>query len=101
WASARLHRFVLDGMAHNQRAFARRGVAYRPYVEPEPGAGRGLLAALSARAALVVTDEFPSSFLPRMGAAAAARLRVRFEVVDSNGLVPLAATPGAFTTAFA
>jgi len=101
WASARLHRFVLDGMAHNQRAFARRGVAYRPYLEPERGAGRGLLAALSARAALVVTDEFPSSFLPRMVAAAAARLRVRFEVVDSNGLVPLAATPGAFTTAFA
>ncbi len=101
WASARLHRFVLDGMADNARAFAARGVTHWPYVEPEPGAGRGLLAALAERAALVVTDEFPCFFLPRMVAAAAPRLPVRLEVVDSNGLVPLAATPGAFATAFA
>lgn len=101
WASARLHRFVLDGMADNARALAARGVTYWPYVEPEVGAGRGLLAALAARAAVVVTDEFPCFFLPRMVAAAARRLPVRLEVVDSNGLVPLAATPGAFPTAFA
>jgi deoxyribodipyrimidine photo-lyase len=60
-----------------------------------------LLAALAARAALVVSDEFPCFFLPRMLAATAPRLPVRLEVVDSNGLVPLAATPGAFPTAFA
>ena len=35
-------------------------------VEPEAGAGKGLLRALAARAALVVTDEFPCFFLPRM-----------------------------------
>jgi deoxyribodipyrimidine photo-lyase len=101
WASERLHRFVLDGMAHNAHAFAAHGVAYWPYVEPRPGAGKGLLAALAARAALVVTDEFPGFFLPRMVAAAARQLGVRLEVVDSNGLVPLRATPGAFATAFA
>jgi deoxyribodipyrimidine photo-lyase len=101
WASERLHRFVLDGMAHNARAFAERGVAYWPYVEPRPGAGKGLLEALAARAALVVTDEFPCFFLPRMVAAAARSLPVRLEVVDSNGLVPLRATPAAFATAFA
>ena len=101
WASARLHRFVLDGMAHNARALAARGVGYFPYVEPAPGAGRGLLAALAGGAALVVTDEFPCFFLPRMVSVAASRLRVRFEVVDSNGLVPLAATSGASPSAFA
>ncbi len=101
WASARLHRFVLDGMVDNARACAAHDVTYWPYVEPQPGAGRGLLAALAARAALVVTDEFPGFFLPRMVAAAARSLPVRLEVVDSNGLVPLAATPGAFPTAFA
>jgi len=101
WASDRLHRFALDGMAQNARDFAGRGVAYWPYVEPRPGAGKGLLETLAARAALVVTDEFPCFFLPRMVAAAARKLRVPVEVVDSNGLVPLRATPGAFSTAFA
>jgi deoxyribodipyrimidine photo-lyase len=101
WASDRLHRFVLDGMAHQARVFARHGVAYWPYVEPEAGAGRGLLAAVAERAALVVTDEFPGSFLPRMVAAAARALPVRLEALDSNGLVPLRATAGEFATAFA
>ncbi|MCE9596070.1 MAG: deoxyribodipyrimidine photolyase [Planctomycetes bacterium] len=101
WANARLHRFALDGMAANRAAFAARDVAYLPYVEPERGAGRGLLAALAARAAVVVTDEYPCFFLPAMVAAAAKQLDVRLEAVDSNGLLPLAATSNAFPTAYA
>jgi deoxyribodipyrimidine photo-lyase len=49
WASERLHAFVLQGMADNAAAFAAAGVTYLPYVEPEPGRGRGLLEALAAR----------------------------------------------------
>ncbi len=101
WASERLHAFVLQGMRDNAHAFAERGVAYRPYVEPERGAGRGLLEALAARAALVVTDDWPSFFLPRMQAAAAARIGCRVEAVDSNGLLPLSSTPAAFPSAYA
>ncbi len=101
WASARLHRFVLDGMADNRRAFARRPVAYYPYVEPRPGAGRGLVGALAARAAAVVTDDFPTFFLSRMIEATAARLDVRVEKVDSNGLLPMRATSTVFPTAHA
>jgi deoxyribodipyrimidine photo-lyase len=91
WASARIHRFVLDGMQDNAAAFARAGVAYHPYVEPECGAGRGLVEALAGEACAVVTDEFPCFFLPRMVSAVARRLRVRLEAVDSNGLLPLRA----------
>ena len=101
WASDRLHRFVLDGMADNARAFAAAGVAYHPYVEHAPGDGKGLLAALAAGAALVVTDEWPCFFVPRMVAAAAARLDVRVEQVDGNGLLPLRAADRAFVTAAA
>ncbi len=101
WASDRLHRFVLDGMADTRRRLAGRPVAYHPYVEPEHGAGRGLLTALAADAALVVTDEFPTFFLPRMVAAAAERLAVRLEAVDGNGLLPMAAADRAFPTAYA
>ncbi|HEX4955033.1 MAG TPA: deoxyribodipyrimidine photolyase [Thermoanaerobaculia bacterium] len=100
WASDRLHRFVLDGMADNQAAFAGRAVTYLPYVEPSPGAGQGLLAALGARACLVVTDDFPCFFLPRMVAAAAEQLPVRLEAVDGNGLLPMRAAGQTFGRAF-
>ena len=101
WASARLHRFVLDGMDDNAAAFDLPGVTYLPYVEPTPGAGAGLLEALAASAAVVVTDDFPCGFLPRMVAAAASRLALRLEAVDGNGLIPLRATDHAYPTAFA
>jgi len=89
WASDRLHRFVLEGMRDNRRAFQNTPALYYPYVEPAPGAGKGLLAALAAEASVIITDDFPCFFLPHMVKAAAARVDVRLEVVDSNGLVPL------------
>ncbi len=99
WASDRLHAFALGGMRANREHFARRGVTYHPYVEPEHGAGRGLLATLAARAATVVTDDFPCFFLPRMQAAAARALDVSLVAVDSNGLYPMWCTDRVFTTA--
>jgi len=99
WASDRLHRFILDGMADNRDAVDGRKATYHPYVEPERGHGSGLLEALAGRAAVVVTDEFPTFFLPRMVAAAAGRLDVRLEAVDGNGLIPLASTDRAYPTA--
>ncbi len=99
WASDRLHRFVLDGMRDNAAALARSEVRYYPYVEPRLGAGKGLLEALAGRACLVVTDLFPCFFLPRMVAAAGARLPVLLEAVDGNGLLPLAAHEKAYSAA--
>lgn len=90
WASARHHRFALDGMADHARRLEGGRVRYHPYVEPADGAGKGLLEALGARAALVVADDFPAFFIPRMLEAAAGRLDVRLEAVDSSGLLPLA-----------
>ena len=101
WASDRLHRFVLDGMAENARRFARRRLLYYPYVEDRPGAGRGLVEALGARACVVVTDDFPSFFLPRMVGIAARRVPVLLEQVDGNGLLPLRAAERAFDSAHA
>lgn len=102
WVSDRIHRFVIDGMAENAARVAglkNPGVVYYSYVEPRADAGKGLLDALAARACVVVTDDFPSFFLPRM-VEAASRLPVRLEAVDSNGLLPLRATDRVFTTAF-
>ncbi|MCB9596485.1 MAG: deoxyribodipyrimidine photolyase [Sandaracinaceae bacterium] len=99
WASDRFHRFVIDGMADHAAFFEPRAVAYHPYVEPEAGAGRGLLAALGERACAVVTDDWPCFFLPRMQAAAAAALDVRLEAVDGNGLMPIGRADKAFARA--
>jgi deoxyribodipyrimidine photo-lyase len=98
-ASDRLHTFVIEGMQKNGRTFAASRVTYYPYVEPRHGAGRGLLATLSTRAAAVVTDWYPEFFLPRMLAAATTQCHVRLEAVDTNGLIPVADHGRAFPTA--
>lgn len=91
WASVRHHTTILQGMVDNAAACAAAGVTYLPYVEPEVGHGSGLLAALARRAALIVTDVYPTFFLPGMVAAAASRVDVRMEAVDGLGILPLSA----------
>jgi len=100
FASDRFHRFVIDGMADNALAFDKAGIAYHAYVEPDAGAGSGLLQALARDAAVVVTDDFPCFFLPKMLAAAGKQLAVRLEAVDSNGVLPIRALDKACFRAF-
>lgn len=100
WASDRLHRFVLDGMTDKRSLFNNIPAYYYPYVEPEKDAGRGLLLTLARRACVVVSDDFPCFFLPRMLTAAASSLLVRLEVVDSNSILPMRSCDCAFTAAF-
>lgn len=99
WASDRIHSFVIQGMADNQAHFAKHDVAYYPYLENEPGEGSGLLAALAKSAAVVVGDDFPCFFLPAMTRAAARQIEGRFELVDSNGLLPMRAADQVFVRA--
>lgn len=101
WATARVHRFVLDGMAEHARRLAAGPVTYFPYVEPTRGAAKGLLAALAERACAVVTDWSPAFFYPRLLAAGALQIWTRLEAVDDVGLAPLAATDKRFGTAYA
>jgi deoxyribodipyrimidine photo-lyase len=100
WANERFHRFVLDGMADNQRAFEGTGVLYHPYVEPTVGAGSGALEHLARKACALVTDDYPAFFLPRMARAVADRIDVRLEAVDSNGIFPLHGTDREFARAY-
>ncbi|APR85270.1 Deoxyribodipyrimidine photolyase, type II [Minicystis rosea] len=99
WASDRIHRFILDGMADNAHRFSGTEVGYYPYVERSADEGKGLFEALAARAAVVVTDDFPAFFLPRMVAAAAAQSPVLVEKIDGNGLYPMRDAERVFTTA--
>ncbi|MFQ5649508.1 MAG: deoxyribodipyrimidine photolyase [bacterium] len=96
WASDRVFRFVLDGMAENMRRLRSKNAFYFPFVEPKPGAGGGLLAALAKRACVVVTDDFPCFVVPNMVEDAVRRLKVRLEKIDSNGLLPMRAASEVF-----
>src|SRR5271156_467354 len=102
WACDRFHRFVFDGMAEKLKFFAanRGAVSYYPYVEESIGGGKGLIKSLDELACVIVTDDFPSFFLPQMTKSAAECSGCRFEAIDSNGMLPLRATDKAFTTAF-
>jgi deoxyribodipyrimidine photo-lyase len=100
WASDRMHLFAIQGMADNARRLSgRKSVLYYPYLEAEHGAGKGLLAALALRACVVVSDDFPCFFLPRMVRAAGLQVPVRFELVDSNGILPMRAADKVFRRA--
>lgn len=113
WASDRIHAFVTRGMRDNAAAVRAAGgavadgtrvdavgggclVIYLPWIERRDGDGKGLLAALSDRACVVVGDDFPCFFLPRMAEAAGRTLAVRLELVDGNGLLPMRATDRVF-----
>lgn len=100
YASERLHAFVIDGMQVNARSAADGGAVAYPYVESRPGAGAGLLNSLSGVACVVIGDDAPIHELPRMIAATAGRIPVRFEVVDANGVMPLGATDRVFQRAY-
>jgi deoxyribodipyrimidine photo-lyase len=99
WASDRLHRFVLDGMAATAAVCRTSRALYYPYVEPSADHGRGLLQRLSQNACIVISDYYPAFFIPRLLQSAARASAVRLEAIDSNGLIPLAAHGRAYTSA--
>jgi len=100
WNSDRFHAFVIQGMADNAAALSKTDAFYFPYLEPTAGDERGLLKELSRNACVVVSDDFPSFFLPRMTTAAARIVGVQFELIDSNGLYPMRDTDRVFNRAF-
>ena len=100
WASDRIHQFVIQGMRDNSNSLAGKPVTYYPYIEPQQGAGKGLVAELAKSACVVVSDDYPCFFLPAMVRAAARQIPVRFELVDSNGMLPMRAADRVFLRAY-
>jgi len=94
WASPRLHRFALEGMAANAAQAARLGLHYWPFVETPEQPARGLLLRLALRAALVVTDDLPCFIVPAQSASLARRATVPVFAVEGNGIVPLSLLGG-------
>jgi deoxyribodipyrimidine photo-lyase len=94
YASARFHRFVLEGAADTATDCEAQGVAYAFFLQT-PRSPRGVLHGLAARAALVVADWLPHFVHPAQATALAARASCRVEAVDAAGVAPLAFFPRA------
>jgi deoxyribodipyrimidine photo-lyase len=99
WANDRMHQFVVAGMRDNAIALQKEKVTYYPYLEKKRGDGAGLIEALATKAAVIVGDEYPCFFLKHLPKWFASRAACRYEIVDSNGLMPLRVPDKIFTVA--
>ncbi|MGE0353256.1 MAG: deoxyribodipyrimidine photo-lyase [Gemmatimonadales bacterium] len=108
WASDRIHGFILESVMDLRAGFERRGIPYHFHLDrhdPESGPrpdGPSPLVALARRAAMVVTDFYPTFIVPRQ----TKRLREILDdrrtpviAVDSATVVPMAALETPFSTA--
>lgn len=103
WANDRIHTFILESVADLYRDFEARGIPYAFYLEAGPRqasrAGPSPLVELADRAALVVTDFFPTFIVPRQIRALRARTATPVVAVDGCTLVPMKALDREFSTA--
>ncbi|HET7423983.1 MAG TPA: deoxyribodipyrimidine photo-lyase [Gemmatimonadales bacterium] len=90
WASDRLHTFLLETAADLYREFEEMGIQYAFYLERGPeDAALSPLVQLAARAALVVTDYFPTFLAPRQTRGLRRTVETPVVAVDSATVVPL------------
>jgi len=99
WDSDRHHCFVFQGMVDITRQLADSPALYYPYVESHPGECQKLFGAVSEKACLVVTDDYPIALPALQTVDAESPMRV--EKIDGNGLLPLRAANQPFPTAYA
>ena len=93
WASDRIHTFILESATDLATDFRDRGIQYVFYLDPgkeaRPEGVPSPLITLAQRAALVVTDFFPTFIVPRQLRALRAKVGTPVIAVDSCTLVPL------------
>mgnify|MGYP001157267958 FL=1 len=88
-SSIRFHKFTLEGMKEVHETVQSSKAYYYPFVEQLSKESEGLLAEISKDASVVVTDDYPTYFVPQMTAKASGEINTRYELVDSNGIVPI------------
>ena len=92
WASDRLHTFIMQGMKENLENAKSKNLNFFSYIEPESGAGKGLLYELAEKACAVISDEFPVFIIRKHNESVGKKLDIPYITIDSNGLIPLGVT---------
>ncbi len=93
FASDRFHTFVLQGARDMAAGLASRGIAHAFFLPKTRDEARGVVAKMMARAALVVSDDFPTFIIAAHNAHSAARAACAYIVVDDCAAVPLSLFP--------
>ena len=88
-ANARMHTFILQGVAEQQKRVEALGAGYCFYLRKRKDDDNTVLYQLSADAALVVTDDYPTFIAARHNASVPARIGVAFHAVDASCVVPM------------
>jgi len=88
-SSIRFHKFTLEGMKEVDEQVSDTKAFYYPFVEQSARESEGLLTEISKHASVVITDDYPTYFVPQMTAKASGEINTRYELVDSNGIVPI------------
>ena len=88
-SSIRFHKFTLEGMKEVDEQVSSTKAFYYPFVEQSARESEGLLTEISKHASVVITDDYPTYFVPQMTAKASGEINTRYELVDSNGIVPI------------
>ncbi|MEZ4455425.1 MAG: hypothetical protein R2882_02570 [Gemmatimonadales bacterium] len=94
WANDRHHTFILESAADLYRGLAERGIRYAFYLETvaeqaERGRRESPLVALARRAALVVTEFYPTFIQPRQLKRLREKTDTPVVAVDTTTVVPL------------
>jgi photolyase PhrII len=96
WASDRIHTFILESAADLATEFERCGTQYGFYLDRRERAGTGgtgrersPLVQLAGRAALVVTEFFPTFLMPRQTRALRSKVAAPVVAVDAGTIVPV------------
>jgi deoxyribodipyrimidine photo-lyase len=88
-ANDRLHTFILEGVPEQARRLAALGIGYCFYLRRTASDPGDVLERLAENAACVVSDDYPVFIAACNNASVPAKLKVRYEVVDSSCIVPM------------
>jgi photolyase PhrII len=95
FASERIHTFILEGARDTARRARELGYTYAFHLRARPRDDGRVVDRLAARAALVVTDDYPAAGVGERTTRVAARVGCTVLAVDSAAVVPMSFFPRA------
>jgi len=88
-ANDRLHTFILEGVPDTAKHLAKIGIGYVFYPRRRKSDANDILYRLAAKAALVVTDDYPTFVAARHNASVPGKIDCPYFTVDSSCVVPM------------
>ncbi len=89
YANDRLHTFILQGVPETHKRLAARGIGYVFYLRRRKSDANDVLYRLAERAAVVVTDDYPTFIAAAHNSRVPGKIGVAYYAVDSSCIVPM------------